>query len=151
MTYSLATAGLSLYSIPAAYITAFYPHVLKVRTMFAQIHRLIQPRAQMKRLQDKNPTVFARADRMFSAHANGNEIFPLWAAAVLAGNLAGLDHETLNIYALTFIGLRLLYNTIYISDSLNRIAGGGLRTIVWIASVVTPLVILFKSANKLPT
>ncbi|EIN08264.1 hypothetical protein PUNSTDRAFT_143904 [Punctularia strigosozonata HHB-11173 SS5] len=150
MPYTLATTGLSLYSIPAAYFAALYPHILKNILIQKTIGlNNVHPRSQLKRLEEKNPTVFARADRMYSAHVNGNEIFPLWAAAVLAGNYAGLSPETLNTFALAFIGSRVLYNTIYISDSLNRIAGGRLRSLVWMISVVTPLTLLFKAANKL--
>lgn len=37
----------------------------------------------MKRLEAKNPEVFKKVSRVYGAHSNGLEIFPLWTAAVV--------------------------------------------------------------------
>ncbi|KAL8684740.1 MAG: hypothetical protein Q9224_006157, partial [Gallowayella concinna] len=53
---------------------------------------------------------YARWERARAAHNNGNENFPLLVAAVVLGNLAGLDAGTMN----WMLGAVLLTRAIYI-------------------------------------
>ncbi|KAF8152827.1 hypothetical protein K438DRAFT_1987693 [Mycena galopus ATCC 62051] len=79
---------LSLYSIPAVWLTAFFPVILKT----AAITKLkgfnnVQPRGNTGRVSSDSkipPEAAQRIERMEGAHFNGNENFPLWAAAVTA-------------------------------------------------------------------
>ncbi|TFK72112.1 hypothetical protein BDN72DRAFT_836707 [Pluteus cervinus] len=109
----------------------------------------VQPRSNTAKLvEDKKipPEVAARIERMEGAHLNGNEAFPLWTAAVLAGNVVGLNNYVLNITSLTYIGMRLLYNTIYINHRTSAVSW--IRSSVFFASVSLPISLLIRAARK---
>jgi len=55
--------------------------------------------------------------RLHAASANGLENIGLFAAAVVAANVAGLSHETLNRLSLTYVGVRALYNVVYYGNT----------------------------------
>ncbi|KAL0960195.1 hypothetical protein HGRIS_011829 [Hohenbuehelia grisea] len=136
------TSPLSLYSIPVIWFSAFYPNTLK----FLLIDKTLGydntlPRgnpnrlaaAESKREAATPSEVSLRAQRMDGAHMNGNENFPLWVAAILAGNLVGLDNYTLNTVSIAYVATRLLYNHIYINH--NTVLKGWLRTIVFFSGL----------------
>ncbi|PFH49325.1 hypothetical protein AMATHDRAFT_147870 [Amanita thiersii Skay4041] len=111
---------LSLYSIPVVWFTTWYPHAWALINIQNSIgFTNVQPRNNVARLKENkslSPQFVARVERMEGAHANGNEILPMWVAGVMAGNMAGLDNTTLNKHALTFIALRLFFNYTYINQ-----------------------------------
>lgn len=55
--------------------------------------------------------------RAESAQQNGFENVGLFAAAVVAGNIAKLDNSTLNILSGGYILSRIAYNYIYITNT----------------------------------
>ncbi|MEO7149266.1 MAG: MAPEG family protein [Rhodanobacteraceae bacterium] len=59
------------------------------------------------------------------AHQNGMEAFPLFAAAVLLAEFRAAPQTWINLLALAFIVLRLVYGALYIADRAS------LRSIVW--------------------
>ena len=63
------------------------------------------------------------------AQANGFEAFPPFAAAVIIAHLTAVPQARIDLLALSFIGLRLVYGALYIANLAT------LRSIVWIASV----------------
>ncbi|KAF7422271.1 hypothetical protein PC9H_010427 [Pleurotus ostreatus] len=150
MPFDLATPRLSLYSIPAAWFCAFYPNTLRFLVIDKTVgYDNTNPRDNLARSKDNDkfkPNVVAKIHRMEGAHQNRNEAFPLWAAAVITGNLVGLDHRTLNICSVAYIGLRLLYNHIYINH--NAFMKGWARTAVFFTALPIPLWLLVKSAQK---
>ncbi|GJJ15216.1 hypothetical protein Clacol_009492 [Clathrus columnatus] len=117
---------LSLYSIVAAYIIAFIPHNQKYRLINGTIgFDNVNPRDTDKETLIKrgmSAELAAKAERMTGAHRNGNEVFPLWAAAVLVGNQAGIEQSKLNILSLVFVASRLVFNYIYINQTTKRVA-----------------------------
>ncbi|KAJ7452121.1 hypothetical protein B0H11DRAFT_2246077 [Mycena galericulata] len=116
MPITLSTP-LSLYSIPAVWLTAFLPTILIEQV---KGYNNLAPRQSTGRVAaDKNlpSEVAARILRMDGAHLNGYENFPIWIAAVLAGNMAGLDNYTLNVVSLMYIGGRITYNYIYFNQA----------------------------------
>ncbi|KDR80166.1 hypothetical protein GALMADRAFT_242430 [Galerina marginata CBS 339.88] len=140
---------LSLYSIPVIWFTSFYPHSLK----FLKIDNTIgyvntRPRwNNANNLKEKLPAnLTTRFERMEGAHNNGNEAMPLWFAAVIAGNIAGLDNRYLNTMALTYVATRFAYNTVYIYY--NDLGKGWARTFLYFFGLSYPLRILFKAAAK---
>ncbi|KIJ41119.1 hypothetical protein M422DRAFT_209565 [Sphaerobolus stellatus SS14] len=149
MPITLATP-LSLYSIPIVWFVGFYPH----NRRYALIDRTIgwdnvNPRSNTKEtLLQKGmaPELVQRAANLAGAHQNGFEIFPLWAAAVLTANFVGVDHSTVNIVSGAFIGLRLLFNYVYINQDSK--AKSGIRTLLWFVGALLPHYLLVKSANK---
>ncbi|EKM57678.1 uncharacterized protein PHACADRAFT_206558 [Phanerochaete carnosa HHB-10118-sp] len=135
----------------------------------------VQPRSNMARLKDNQKLDQATRDRlarMIGAHEvngsprallhtqyvsltqvpspslarqNGMESLPLWIGAVLAGYTTSIPHSTLNTFAVGYVGLRLLYNFIYINQTTEAV--GNLRSMTF-AGLSLPLTLLIKSANK---
>ncbi|EKM57676.1 uncharacterized protein PHACADRAFT_138913 [Phanerochaete carnosa HHB-10118-sp] len=126
---SINTPGLALYSIPGVWFIAFYPSFVRFLKLSSTIGwNNVQPRSNMARLKDNQKLDQATRDRlarMIGAHENGMENLPLWIGAVLAGYTAGIPHSTLNTFAVGYVGLRLLYNFIYINQTTEAV--GNLR------------------------
>lgn len=59
------------------------------------------------------------------AHQNGMEAFALFAVAVLLAEFRAASQPWIDLLALAFIALRLIYGALYIADRAT------LRTIVW--------------------
>lgn len=68
--------------------------------------------------------------RMYWAHQNSFEIFPLFAAAIIIAHLAGKDQMKVDDYALYFIITRFGYGLMYALD--KHI----LRSIMWALGVL---------------
>ena len=103
-------------------------------------------------------------ERAEAAHANGMENAPYFVGAVLAGNLAGLSAcksrlrrpacfnpntvltATMNTYTGAYVGLRLLYNMLYINTT--TLENSRARSLVWIASTLGLFTLYIKAANK---
>ncbi|KAF7763633.1 hypothetical protein Agabi119p4_8170 [Agaricus bisporus var. burnettii] len=151
MLGSTSTSALSLYSIPVVWFTAFYPGTLKFLNISNTIgYNNVAPRGNVAKVaenKDVSPALAARIQRMEGAHYNGVENFPLWTAAVLMGNMAGLDHAYLNKMSLIFIATRVLYNQIYINQT-NSFTSY-IRTFTFLGSISIPLTIMIKAANKM--
>ncbi|KAI1084057.1 hypothetical protein F5B20DRAFT_363931 [Whalleya microplaca] len=71
-----------------------------------------------------------RLQRAESAVANAFETLGLYAAAVTAGNAAGLSTEIMNSLSIGYLTLRVFYTWIYIWGQENR-KFAPLRTLVW--------------------
>ncbi|KAJ7607413.1 hypothetical protein FB45DRAFT_1067959 [Roridomyces roridus] len=150
MVLTLSTP-LSLYFIPAVWLTAFLPVTFKT-ILIHQVKGLnnVAPRTSTAAVTaDKNipPEVAARIMRMEGAHLNGNENFPIWIAAVLAGNIAGLDNRTMNVTSLIYIGGRILYNYIYFNQVTE--VESSLRSAVYFSALSCPMYLLFQAAAKM--
>lgn len=84
----------------------------------------------MSRFDNANPRVSLKscegaAQRATWAHDNSWEAFAPFAAAVIIGHLTSVDQTFLNVAALLFVAMRLLYGICYIMDKAT------LRSIVW--------------------
>jgi len=75
------------------------------------------------------------AQRAHAAHLNSFEAFPLFAAAVIVAQMTGADQSRVDLLALSFIGLRVLYGILYIADKAT------LRSLVWMAAMVCTVMI----------
>jgi uncharacterized MAPEG superfamily protein len=73
------------------------------------------------------------------AHQNSFEAFPPFAAAVIIAHLAGVAQERIDLLALAFIALRLVYGVLYLADQAL------LRSIAWTAALGC-VIALFVSA-----
>ncbi|CAN7149280.1 MAPEG family protein [Pseudoduganella sp. LjRoot289] len=67
--------------------------------------------------------------RALAAHLNGYEALPLFVAAVLLAQTAHVDQARVDMLALAFIGIRVLYSAVYMANS------GWLRTLLWLAGL----------------
>ena len=83
--------------------------------------------------------------RARGAHINSLEVFPLFAAAVLAGNAAQLSAKDMNSMALSFLAARTLYIGLYLGIKSNTLAYA--RTGVYAWSIGIPLMTLWRAGN----
>ena len=80
------------------------------------------------------------AMRAHAAHLNSFEAFPLFATAVIVARITGADQARVDMLALAFIGLRLLFGMLYLADKAT------LRSVVWLAGMVC-VVTIFLSGH----
>ena len=66
--------------------------------------------------------------RAWWAHLNHFEAFPPFAAAVIIAHLAQARQEWIDVLAVTFVALRVLYTALYVADRATA------RSLVWIAA-----------------
>ncbi|KAJ3279957.1 hypothetical protein HK104_001032 [Borealophlyctis nickersoniae] len=138
----------SMFAIPASYLVAFIPHVVKGVIISSNVGKYnnVNPRTQLDAYKEKmTKAAHQKALRAAAAHQNGLEAFPLFAAAVIAGNVAGLPTATLNAYSGAFLAARFLYNLIYINNTSPAVAG--LRTLVWASGVGACVSLLVQAAK----
>ncbi|KZP26920.1 hypothetical protein FIBSPDRAFT_854270 [Athelia psychrophila] len=147
---ALINRPLSLYSIPVVWATALVPALLKVVTISSlKGYNNLAPRSNTATLTS-SPGVSsrdaARVARMEGASHNGYEAFPLWVAAVLSANYAGLDNSLINKASAAFIGIRILFTYVYIEQTSS--AQAFFRSVIWWSGTSVPLYLLSKAANK---
>ena len=80
-----------------------------------------RPRDYMARLEGAK-------QRANWAVQNGHETFPLFVAAVLLAERAGAAQPTVDILAVAFVALRVVFGLMYVFDKST------LRSLVWIAA-----------------
>lgn len=74
--------------------------------------------------------------RAHAAHLNGFEALPLFIAAVILAQQAHANQDRIDILAMAFVVIRVVYSIIYISNLAT------LRTLVWMAGIGVSLAIL---------
>jgi uncharacterized MAPEG superfamily protein len=113
--FNLNARNYSIYTIPAAYLIA----QLTTPNLVLQSHGLrhnVSPRGDVdKAATALTPAEAARVKRIDNAHQNALENFPLFAAAMIVGNEAGLEAGTLNLLAFGYLATRGLYTWLYVS------------------------------------
>ncbi len=75
------------------------------------------------------------AQRAHAAHLNSFEAFPLFAVAVIVAQMYGADQPHIDMLALSFIGLRLLYGALYMANKAT------LRSLIWLAAMACVVMI----------
>lgn len=75
------------------------------------------------------------AQRAHASHLNSFEAFPLFAVAVIVAQMNGADQARIDLLALSFIGLRVLYGILYLANQAS------LRSLVWMAALVCSVMI----------
>ncbi|MEO6172442.1 MAG: MAPEG family protein, partial [Arenimonas sp.] len=65
------------------------------------------------------------AQRAHAAHLNSFEAFPLFAVAVIVAQMNGADQPRVDLLALSFIGLRVLYGILYLANK------AAFRSLTW--------------------
>jgi uncharacterized MAPEG superfamily protein len=79
--------------------------------------------------------------RAHAAERNGFEAMPLFAAAVILAQMAPqADLARIDMLAMAFIGIRLVYVAMYLMNQ------GALRTLVWTAGLATNIALLAMAA-----
>ncbi|KAI0870555.1 hypothetical protein GGS24DRAFT_504639 [Hypoxylon argillaceum] len=142
-----AEKNLSYFTIPVALITALWPRNYSAFQGPGQKYfDPSNPRTFAARLEksDLDKETVARILRAESASANGFEGLPLFAAAVVAGNSAGLSPVALNSLTFAYILSRVAYNWVYIFLSENRNLAP-IRTPVWFVGAISTLTLFVKA------
>ncbi|TGO86134.1 hypothetical protein BPOR_0332g00120 [Botrytis porri] len=85
--------------------------------------------------------------RAHAAGANGYESIGFFASAVVAGNVAGLSHSTLNTLTGGYLISRAVYNFIYINNETQGAAGA--RSLAWLFGIGQIVTLFIKSGNAL--
>ncbi len=74
--------------------------------------------------------------RAIAAHSNGFEILPLFVGAVIFAHLAQADQARVDLLAMAFVALRVVYTGTYLMN------WGALRTLVWSAGVAVCIALM---------
>ncbi|KAL2201177.1 hypothetical protein P885DRAFT_73526 [Corynascus similis CBS 632.67] len=126
----------SYYTIPAAFFLCMIPHAYGVR-LAGKNYDLANPRKTEEHCAKDTSLDKVRHQRFLRARAataNGFETISLYAAAVVAGNVARLPAARLNKLTLAYLVSRIVYNYVYVVLQDNaRMAG--LRPLVWMAGL----------------
>lgn len=69
--------------------------------------------------------------RAIAAHSNGYEALPLFIAAVVFAQIAQGDQGRIDMLAMIFVALRVMYIAVYLINF------GTLRSLIWAAAVAT--------------
>ncbi len=145
--------NLSFYAIPLAWILSVSPHVYAVRVHDAKSAKKFdntQPRSltasldQNQSLDKSTKDTIIRAE---GAQQNGFENLGFFAAAVVAGNVAGLEPTLLNGLAYGYLLTRVVYNLVYINNTTEPVATG--RTVIFLSGVGCCFGLFITAGNKM--
>ncbi|KAF7882160.1 hypothetical protein EAF00_011676 [Botryotinia globosa] len=142
------TRNLSLFGVPAAWLLAHAPHMYAAISSGCFDNR--SPRDFPKSLEADQRLDKAKKSRIRRAHAagaNGYESIGLFASAVVAGNVAGLSHTTLNTLTGGYLISRAVYNFIYINNESQGAAAA--RSLAWLFGIGQIFTLFIKSGNLL--
>lgn len=90
---------------------------------------------------------FGQYQRAEAAQQNGFENIGLFAAAIVAGNIAKLPVSTLNTSALFYLASRAVYTLLYVKT--ETLQWSQLRTVVFLSGIGTIFTLFIKSGNAL--
>ncbi|KAI0156484.1 hypothetical protein GGR57DRAFT_83095 [Xylariaceae sp. FL1272] len=141
--------NISYFTIPVALVLALYPRSYAASGPTEKLFDPSNPRTIQSNLakSDIDKKVVAKVLRAESACSNGFEGLPLFAAAVVAGNTAGLSTLTLNAASVGYIVSRVFYNYIYITLQEDR-KWASIRTPVWFSGVAAIMTLFVKAGLK---
>jgi uncharacterized MAPEG superfamily protein len=138
----LTTHNLSILSIPAYYVLSLLPHAYAIAigsrgNPVKWDNRNPRGASQKAHLKSTlSPAAFSKFERAEAAHANALENVPMFASAVIIGNVAGLQQEGLhglNGFAGLWLGLRAAHTLSYVLIDDKR--ASYIRTALWVASI----------------
>ncbi|KAL9076179.1 MAG: hypothetical protein Q9161_001226 [Pseudevernia consocians] len=148
-----ATPGLSLYTIPIAWILSLLPHLYAVKTYETASSKKFdntQPRSLIGTVAADQSLSKATKDtiiRAEGAQQNGFENLGIFAAGVVAGNVAALDPAYLNALSMAYIASRVAYNLVYINNTTLAVAN--VRSVVYISSSVLIFTMFLSAGNAM--
>ncbi|ORY75327.1 hypothetical protein BCR35DRAFT_314653 [Leucosporidium creatinivorum] len=147
----MSSTNYSFYAIPAMWVTSigahFYAASLSSHRDFGGSFDNVSPReynAKIRSLEKQTP-IMAKYLRAEAAQANSFENWPIFAAAVIAGNVARLPVATLNLFAGAYLASRVLYNVLYIGTTSPTLSA--LRSVTYVAGIVGCSTIFIQAGN----
>ena len=81
--------------------------------------------------RDWESTLIGWQKRALAAHSNGYEALPLFIAAVIFAQMTQGDQGRIDMLAMTFVALRVVYIAVYLMNF------GTLRSLIWAAAAAT--------------
>ncbi|KXT12808.1 hypothetical protein AC579_1821 [Pseudocercospora musae] len=136
-------------AVPGAFVLGLVPHSyyltrLMMATKNAQSNAM--PRTNLETWKGKLPhALWNHLARARGAHLNSMEVFPLFAAAMVAGNVAKLPVEDLNSVAWSFFTSRALYMALYLGVKSDMLAPARTGAYVW--SISIPIMALWRAGK----
>jgi uncharacterized MAPEG superfamily protein len=123
---NLSTDNMSYYLIPVAWMVALSPRYYSIGAYMSATngkkkYNARAPRDFPKQVMEDQSLDSKQKGRILRAEyaqANQFETLGFFAAAVTAGNAAGLDAASLNFYSLGYVAVRILYNFAFIFGDL---------------------------------
>jgi uncharacterized MAPEG superfamily protein len=143
----------SLFAIPISWTLALAPHVYATQLYQRASSRQFdnrQPRTLTKIVAESqtiDSTTKGRIIRAEMAQQNGFENVGLFAAAVVAGNMAQLDHTWLNVLSFGYVISRVIYNIVYVHNTTAALAAT--RTMVFTSGAGMIWTLFIMAGNKL--
>ncbi|TQV99650.1 hypothetical protein V2A60_005106 [Cordyceps javanica] len=143
------TKNLSYYTVPAALFACLVPNVLATASAGAN-YDTANPRTLKDNLEKSDSLdkeAKQRIGRAKAASDNGFETIGLYAAAVVAANVAGVDTVLLNRLTIGYIVSRFAYIFTYVQLGGNR-KTAPLRSLTWAAGIGAIITLFIKAGNK---
>ena len=143
----------SFYTIPAVWLLSILPHFYAIILYSRSAHKHFDnchPRSLTSKLEGDQSIDKATKQRIIRAEGaqqNGFENLAFFAAAVTAGNAAGLAPQTMNILSGAYLAIRTVYNLVYINGDTQPL--GGLRSTVYTAGVGLVCTIFVMAGNAM--
>ncbi|KAF2495838.1 hypothetical protein BU16DRAFT_526390 [Lophium mytilinum] len=152
----LETYNPSILAIPAYYILSVIPHsyAIQLATNGKPLSwdnlnpRSSTLKANLKKTLDAE--TYARYERAEACHANGMENLPLFASAVILGNMAGLKRDGihgLSGFAGLFLAIRVAYTVVYLRTTTT--GPTLLRSTLWAAGSTLCVRVMLEAARAL--
>ncbi|TKA32015.1 hypothetical protein B0A50_01261 [Salinomyces thailandicus] len=148
----LARDNISFYFVPAAWVLAMMPRFYAVSTYRAATKKSLDNNAvrewskTVSNDQALDSTTKGRILRAEAAQANGFENLGLFAAAIAAGNAAGLSPSLMNGLGGAWLASRFAYNHIYIY---NDIVPSAARSLTYISGMGMCMAMFVMAGNKM--
>lgn len=147
------TRNLSFYTIPVGWLTAIVPHLYAVSVYESSSKKKFdttKPRSFMAKLDDDQTIDQATKNTVIrgeGAQQNGIENLGLFAAAVVAGNVARLDNSYLNALSGGYIATRIVYNLLYLNSHNSTMAN--MRTAAYLSGIGLILTMFISAGNSM--
>jgi uncharacterized MAPEG superfamily protein len=146
----------SILAIPAYYMLSFLPHVYAIQlatngkalTWDNRNPRSTALKAKLK--ETLSADTYAAYERAEACHANGMENLPLFATAIILGNVAGLKRDGkhgLAGFAGLFLAIRVAYTACYLGTNTNGLTL--VRSGLWATGSVLCVRVMLKAAKAL--
>ncbi|KAF2430677.1 hypothetical protein EJ08DRAFT_633411 [Tothia fuscella] len=143
------TRNYSLYTIPLAWALAIAPHMYAASLGGSKFDNTA-PRTYTSSLKEDQTLDKATKDKIIraeGAQSNGFENLPLFAAAVVAGNVAKLDNWSLNALSGGYLISRVVYNVLYVNNTTEGTANA--RSVSYLSGIGILFTLFIKSGNAL--
>ena len=149
-----SSRNLSYYTVPAAWLLAITPHayagiLYMARSSQRKAFDMTKPRVMLKMLDEDQSIDSSTKNaiiRAEGAHSNGMENLGLFAAGVVAANVAGVETGWLNTLSWGYIGSRVVYTVVYLFNTTPALAT--VRSGVFFIGVGLCLSLFVSAGNK---